>query len=74
METKRTLEDAKKELNNNVLILENKNTILLFNKDEYIVSKKTIWCQVFTKLGKFKYHYLMNNDWRLYKRLHDQLN
>ena len=28
MDTKRTLEDAKKELGNNFLLLENKNTIL----------------------------------------------
>ncbi|WP_157148665.1 hypothetical protein [Brachyspira pilosicoli] len=73
MDTKRTLEDAKKELGNNFLLLENKNTILLFERDEYAIYKKNVWCQVFTKNGKFKYYWLRTNDLRLYKRLHDQL-
>ena len=73
MDNKRTLEEAKKELGNNILILENKNSILLFERDQYAIYKKNVWCQVFTKSGKFKYYWLRTNDLRLYKRLYDQL-
>lgn len=40
MDNKRTLEEAKKELGNNLLILENKNSILLFERDQYAIYKK----------------------------------
>ena len=73
MDNKRTLEEAKKELGNNFLILENKNSILLFERDQYAIYKKNVWCQVFTKSVKFKYYWLRINDLRLYKRLYDQL-
>ena len=42
MDNKRTLEEAKKELGNNFLILENKNSILLFEREQYALYKKNV--------------------------------
>ncbi|CRF35400.1 hypothetical protein BRSU_2630 [Brachyspira suanatina] len=69
----RTLEDAKKRLGNNLLILENKNSIIVFDREKYALHKKNVNCIVFTKEGKFKYYSSMTNDLRLYKRLYNQL-
>ena len=68
-----TLEDAKKELGNNFLILKNKNSIIVFDREKYALYKKNVNCIVFSKEGKFKYYSSMTNDLKLYKRLYDQL-
>ncbi|WP_028328978.1 hypothetical protein [Brachyspira alvinipulli] len=68
-----TLEDAKKKLGHNLLILENKNSIIVFDREKYALYKKNVNCIIFTKEGKFKYYSSMTNDLRLRKRLYEQL-